>query len=261
MWQKQTQRSSFRESIKGLEADIHHANSLAAALPHDLSGDYVQMKLAYGTFAPFLLFLIEWMDFSCLDALPSFLGLLHILVYKVYVEGMPTISSQERKASLKEFYGEVHLSSVLRYVSLVEILAAVIYPSLQQLEGHVMDIMEENHRRTNCSDNIVMKGMEDRKSLYRDEREDECGICMETDSKVVLPNCGHSMSGRSKSCPFCRGNLKRVRSADLWILTGSYDVVDTVSLAKENLSRFYLHIDKLPLLEQDNNSVLDDYMF
>ncbi|GAA0155327.1 hypothetical protein LIER_13081 [Lithospermum erythrorhizon] len=250
MWQKQTQRSSFRESIKGLEADIHHANSLAAALPHDLSGDYVQMKLAYGTFAPFLLFLIEWMDFSCLDALPSFLGLLHILVYKVYVEGMPTISSQERKASLKEFY-------------------AVIYPSLQQLEGHVMDIMEENHRRTNCSDNIVMKGMEDRKSLYRDEREDECGICMETDSMVVLPNCGHSMciscfhdwSGRSKSCPFCRGNLKRVRSADLWILTGSYDVVDTVSLAKENLSRFYLHIDKLPLLEQDNNSVLDDYMF
>ncbi|KAG9130673.1 hypothetical protein Leryth_018071 [Lithospermum erythrorhizon] len=208
------------------------------------------MKLAYGTFAPFVLFLIELMDFSCLDALPSFLGLLHVLVYRVYVEGMPAMSPQERKASLREFYG-------------------VIYPSLHQLEGHLIDRMDKNHQRSNCSDSLIMEGREDRKRFNRDEQEDECGICMETDSEVVLPNCGHSMciscfhdwSVRSKSCPFCRGNLKRVRSGDLWILTGNYDVVDTVSVAKENLSRFYLYINKLPLLEQDNNSVLDDYMF
>lgn len=55
----------------------------AAALPQDYGGDSVQMKLSHGPFAPFLLFLIEWMDYSCTDSVPSFLGLLQILVYKV----------------------------------------------------------------------------------------------------------------------------------------------------------------------------------
>ncbi|KVH88945.1 hypothetical protein Ccrd_024696 [Cynara cardunculus var. scolymus] len=87
MYQKQsnTNTSLFRESIKALEADIRHANTL--------------------TFAPFLLYLIDWMDYSCTDSLPSYLGLLHILVYKVYVDGIQTMSIQERKATLREFYG------------------------------------------------------------------------------------------------------------------------------------------------------------
>ena len=55
----------------------------AAALPPDDEGDSVQMKLSYSTFAPFLLYLIDWMDYSCTDTIPSYLGLLHILVYKV----------------------------------------------------------------------------------------------------------------------------------------------------------------------------------
>lgn len=29
------------------------------------------------------MYLIEWMDYSCTDALPSYLGLLHIIIHKV----------------------------------------------------------------------------------------------------------------------------------------------------------------------------------
>ncbi|CAM8946500.1 unnamed protein product [Rhodiola kirilowii] len=44
------------------------------------------------------------------------------------------------------------------------------------------------------------------------EREEECGICMEMTSKVVLPNCNHSLCQkcyrdwriRSQPCPLCR---------------------------------------------------------
>lgn len=124
----------------------------AAALPRDYDGDFIQMRLSYSPLAPLFLYLIEWMDYSCIDSLPSYLGLLHILVYKVvllafvnsylvkdfiqwfllficcyfflffpsahrgtktklylivqvYVDGIPSISSKERKASLREFYG------------------------------------------------------------------------------------------------------------------------------------------------------------
>lgn len=55
----------------------------AAAIPRDYGGDYIQMRLSYSPFAPLVLFLIEWMDYRCTDTLPSCLGLLNILVYKV----------------------------------------------------------------------------------------------------------------------------------------------------------------------------------
>lgn len=55
----------------------------AAALPRDYCGDCIQMRLSYSLFAPFLLYLIEWMDYSCTDTLPNYLGLLHVLIYKV----------------------------------------------------------------------------------------------------------------------------------------------------------------------------------
>ncbi|KAK4376981.1 hypothetical protein RND71_003277 [Anisodus tanguticus] len=169
MWQNQSHSSSFRESIKALEADVQHANTMAAALARDLDGDCVQMKVSYGFLAPFLLFLIEWMDYSCLDTLPSCLALLHILVYKVYVGAMLTMSPQERK------------ERILWYI-------------------------------------------------------------------------------RSQSCPFCRGSLTRVNSRDLWVLTSDCDVVDSTILAQENLRRFYLYIDKLPLAIADTNVMLYDYM-
>lgn len=251
MWQNQTlQNSSFRESIKALEADVQHANTMAAALPRDSDGDCVQMKVSYGFLAPFLLFLIEWMDYGCLDTLANCLGLLHILVYKVYADEMPTMSPQERKATIREFY-------------------AIIYPSLKQLEGNLLGLMKENHKVTQLS-NTSNGGVEVKKQPCKSIQgeEEECGICMETGSKVVLPNCSHSMCVgcfhdwyiRSQSCPFCRGCLTRVNSRDLWVLTSDCDVVDSTILEQENLRRFYLYIDKLPLAIPETNAMLYDYM-
>ncbi|RVW47797.1 hypothetical protein CK203_091757 [Vitis vinifera] len=278
MWQKQhPHMSSFRESVKTLEADIQHANNLAAALPRDYggeSGDRVQMRLSYSPFAPFFLFLIEWLDYKCMDTLPrlvtwaasvsvtlssSLFTTLSTsmenpksssLIVQVYVDGMPTMSSQERKATLREFY-------------------AVIYPSLRQLGGQFIEL-EDTNKRSRCTEVLSRKRVEDRRKVSDKEidRDDECGICMETCTKMVLPNCGHSMciccfhdwNVRSQSCPFCRGSLKRVSSRDLWVLTGNIDVVDTVTLAKEDLRRFYLYIDNLPPLMHDTHSLLYDYM-
>lgn len=65
---------------------------------------------------------------------------------------------------------------------------------------------------------------------------------------------------RSQSCPFCRGSLKRVSSRDLWDLISNCDVIDTIALAKENLRRFYLYIENLPLVMPDTHVVIYDYM-
>ncbi|MCH88687.1 RING finger protein [Trifolium medium] len=86
------------------------------------------------------------------------------------------------------------------------------------------------------------------------EREDECGICLEPCTKMVLPNCCHAMcikcyrkwNTKSESCPFCRGSIRRVNSEDLWVLTCNEDVVDTETVSKEDLLRFYLYINSLP---------------
>ncbi|KAK2972203.1 hypothetical protein RJ640_030748 [Escallonia rubra] len=218
----------------------------AAALPPDYGGNCVKMKISYSPFAPFVLFLIEWMDYTCTDSLPNYLGLLHILVYKVglgslanvYFDGMPTISSEERRATLREFY-------------------AVMYPSLKQLEGYLqIELVEDDNRNMKFSN-------EDLPS------DDDCGICMETCPKMVLPDCGHSMclrcfqdwNARSQSCPFCRGSLKRVTSRDLWDLVSKHDVMNMVSLAKENLRSFYLYIETLPLIiAPDAHLLLYDYL-
>ncbi|XP_068667277.1 E3 ubiquitin-protein ligase AIRP2-like [Aristolochia californica] len=233
--------SSYRETLKALEADIQHANTLAAAIPRAYDGVYLQMKLFYSPLAPLFFFLMQWMDCSCTYSVPSYLGLLHVLIYKVHLDGNTTLSSYERKASLKEFY-------------------AVIYPSLQQLEAELAEL-EDSKQKARSMEIISRKRVEERRKLSdKDtEREDECGICMEACSKIVLPNCNHAMcigcyrdwNLRSQSCPFCRGSLKRVSSRDLWVLTGNGDVLDTVTLAKENLTRFYVYVDRLPHITSD----------
>ncbi|KAJ8615644.1 hypothetical protein MRB53_035016 [Persea americana] len=250
MWQRQQNRPSYNDSIKDLEADIQHANTLAAAIPRAYGGACLQMRLSYSPLASMFLFLIQWMDCSCSYSLPSYLGLLHILIYKVYIDGKTTISSHERRASLKEFY-------------------AIIYPSLQQLEGD-STLVEDAKQKGRCTEILSRKSVEERRKLFdkESEREDECGICMEACSKIVLPNCGHAMciscyhdwNRRSQSCPFCRGNLKRVSSKDLWVLTSSGDVIDTVTLFKENLRRFYAYIDKLPVIIPDSLFFVYDYI-
>ncbi|GMH26086.1 hypothetical protein Nepgr_027929 [Nepenthes gracilis] len=250
MWQKQPSKSSYRESIKALEADLEHANNLAAALHRDYCGDYIQMRLSYSPLAPFFLYFIEWMGCRCTDTLPNFLGLLQILVYKGYVDGIPTMSSEEKKATLRDFYD-------------------VLFPSLRQLEGDLIE-SEECHKRNRCSEVLSRKRTEDKRKLSeRDlERDDECGICMEICTKMVLPRCGHSLcircfhdwNARSKSCPFCRGSLKRVNSKDLWVLITNFDVKDTMTIVRENISRFYLYVDGLPRHVRDSNVFVYDYM-
>ncbi|GFP96071.1 hypothetical protein PHJA_001751200 [Phtheirospermum japonicum] len=236
MYYQQLGKSSYKDSLKVLESDIQHANAMAAAIPRAKGGVRLQMKLVYNQLTPFILFFLQWVDCSCSCFLPRYFNLFHILIYKVYTDGRPKVSTLGRKASVKEFY-------------------AVILPSLQQLHSEFVEQDSTN------DENILLNGT-GKKRLERDhgyayvdsERDDECGICLEPCTKMVTPNCCHAMcincyrdwSMRSESCPFCRGTLKRVRSRDLWVLTGKDDVIDPDKVSKEDLRRFYLYIRNLP---------------
>lgn len=71
---------------------------------------------------------------------------------------------------------------------------AVIYPSLVQLQGGVTDT-EDKRQKAVCMERYRRRDEEEHKQ-YSDieiEREEECGICMEMNSKIVLPNCNHIM--------------------------------------------------------------------
>ncbi|CAN6443050.1 unnamed protein product [Victoria cruziana] len=231
-------RKSFKDSLKALEADIQHANTLASDYPREYDGACLQMRLSYSPAAHLFLFLVQWTDCSLAGAL----GLIRILIYKVYVDGKTTMSVHERKASIREFY-------------------AVIFPSLLQLQRGITD-MEDRKQREACREKYRKRDEEERGKFTEVdiEREEECGICMELNSKVVLPNCNHALCmkcyrdwrARSQSCPFCRDSLKRVNSADLWIYTDSREVVDIAAISRENLRRLFLYIDKLPLIVPDS---------
>ncbi|KAE8667227.1 putative Alpha-L-fucosidase 2 precursor [Hibiscus syriacus] len=195
----QFSRSSYQDYLKILEADVQYANSMAAAIPRAKSGAHLQMKLVYNQLAPLFLFLLQWMDSSCICLLPRYQDLFHVLVYKLH-GCLGELDDYKGRRSTIDSYGQKRL-------------------------GHV-----------------------DR------EREDECGICLEPCTKMVLPNCCHAMcikcyrnwNMKSESCPFCRGSLKRVNSEDLWVLTCNDDVVDNETFSKEDLLRFYLYINSLP---------------
>ncbi|XP_078176319.1 E3 ubiquitin-protein ligase AIRP2-like isoform X1 [Carex rostrata] len=236
-------RKSFKDSLKLLEADIQHANTLASDFSREYDGACLQMRLSYSPAAHFFLFLVQWTDCSLAGAL----GLLRILIYKVYVDGTTTMSTHERKASIREFY-------------------AVIFPSLLQLQKGISDV-DDKRQKVICMERYKRRDDEERRAFSEIdvEREDECGICMELNSKVVLPNCSHSMClkcyrdwrARSQSCPFCRDSLKRVNSADLWMFTDGRDIVDMGTITRDNLRRLFSYIEKLPLVIPD--SVLEAY--
>ncbi|KAB2637383.1 hypothetical protein D8674_027917 [Pyrus ussuriensis x Pyrus communis] len=220
-------RKSFKDSLKVLEADIQHANTLASDFPREYDGACLQMRMSYSPAAHLFLFLVQWTGCNLAGAL----GLLRILIYKVYVDGSTTMSTKERKASIREFYGGVTDSEDKRQKAVC-------------MERYCKRDDEESRQ---CSDIDI-------------EREEECGICMETNSKIVLPNCNHVLClkcyrdwhTRSKSCPFCRDNLKRVNSGDLWVYMDSRDIVDMETVMRENLRRLFMYIDKLPLITPDN---------
>uniref|UniRef100_A0A0D9WB95 RING-type domain-containing protein n=1 Tax=Leersia perrieri TaxID=77586 RepID=A0A0D9WB95_9ORYZ len=232
-------RKSFKDSLKVLEADIQHANTLASDFSRDYDGACLQIRMSYSPAAQFFLFLVQWTDCSLAGAL----GLLRILIYKVYVDGTTTLSTHERKASIREFY-------------------AVIFPSLMQLHKGISDV-DDRRQKAICTERYRRRDEDESKRQVSEidaEREEECGICMEMNNKVVLPNCSHAMCmkcyrqwrSRSQSCPFCRDSLKRVNSGDLWMFTDDRDVVDMATVTKENLRRLFMYIEKLPLVAPDN---------
>ncbi|KAE9587802.1 putative transcription factor C2H2 family [Lupinus albus] len=207
--------------------------SRAATIPRGKGGTILQMKLVYNELGPLFLLLLQWMDCSCAGfLLHRYLNLFHILIYKVHNDGRSIMSTHGRKATIGDFY-------------------AVILPSLQRLHGssEKFEISEEEHsgidEGSSDGKKMVIEGDVKLKNVDL-RREDECGICLEPYTKMVLPNCCHDMNTRSQSCPFCRDSLRRVNSEDLWVLTCDEDVVDTETASKEDLWRFYLYINKLP---------------
>ncbi|KAL0533584.1 hypothetical protein IC582_027622 [Cucumis melo] len=228
---------SFKDSLKALEADVQHANTLALDCPRESDGACVQMRLSYSPAAPLFLFLVQWTDCYLAGAL----GLLRILLYVTYPDGKTTMSIYERKASIKEFY-------------------VVIFPSLLQLQKGITEL-EDRKQKEVCNARYSRRDEFGRGKLSEIdiEREKECGICMEFNGMVVLPNCNHSLClkcyrdwrGRSQSCPFCRDSLKRVNSGDLWIFTDKSEMIDLNSILHDNCKRLFAYIDKLPLVVPD----------
>ncbi|KAK4392307.1 E3 ubiquitin-protein ligase AIRP2 [Sesamum angolense] len=227
-------RKSFKDSLKALEADIQHANTLASDYSREYDGACLQMRLSY---SPVLTF-----SFSCFNGL--------IVALLVYGDGKTTMSVYERKASLSEFYG-------------------VIFPSLLQLHKGITDIEEKKQREICATKYRRRDEMEKGKlSEIEIEREEECGICMEMDTKFMFTmlldvqmfplNSSDDVRfhrpcrrARSQSCPFCRDSLKRVNSGELWIYTSNCDITDLSAIGRENLKRLFMYIDKLPLVIPD----------
>lgn len=94
-------------------------------------------------------------------------------------------------------FAEEAFSFYLTYVPmhlLDTIFAAVIYPWLRQL-GDELIIELESNKKGQCTEILSRKRVEDRKMVSdKDlEKDNECGICMENCTKMVLPNCGHAL--------------------------------------------------------------------
>lgn len=85
----------------------------------------------------------------------------------------------------------LHFPFLCLYLFYLITIAAIIYPSLKQLEED-MTLLRENKNNTQSVEDSIMD--EKTKLSGKDPTEDEeCGICMEACTEAVLPNCGHSM--------------------------------------------------------------------
>ncbi|GFP93841.1 hypothetical protein PHJA_001528400 [Phtheirospermum japonicum] len=78
----------------------------------------------------------------------------------------------------------------------------VIFPSLVQLNKGITDIDERKQREIIWETKYRRRDEMDKGKMseIEIEREEECGICMEMDTKVVLPGCSHSL------CMICYKN-------------------------------------------------------
>ncbi|KAF3631546.1 putative LRR receptor-like serine/threonine-protein kinase-like [Capsicum annuum] len=224
-------KKSFKDSLKALEADIQHANTLASDYPREYDGASFQMRLSYSPCAQFFLFLVQWTDCHFAGAL----GLLRILIYKAYEDGKTGMYIHERKASIKQFYG-------------------VIFPSLLQLQRGITDI-DDRKQREICA------------TKYRRRDETNKGkvdfLAVTSLNVIGEENYSYwslrglsayrvlSWRARSQSCPFCRDSLKRVNSGELWIYTNLCDIKDLSAIMRENMKRLLMYIEKLPVIYPD----------
>ncbi|KAL0333206.1 UNVERIFIED_CONTAM: E3 ubiquitin-protein ligase AIRP2 [Sesamum angustifolium] len=212
-------RKSFKDSLKALEADIQHANTLASDYSREYDGACLQMRLSYSPCADIFLFLFQWTDCH----LAGVLGLIRILIYKVYGDGKTTMSVYEEKASLSEFYG-------------------VIFPSLLQLHKGITDIEEKKQREICATKYRRRDEMEKGKlSEIEIEREEECGICMEMDTKEGSITIVSILSRQSE-----KGELRGTMD-----LHKQCDITDLSAIGRENVKRLFMYIDKLPLVIPD----------
>ncbi|MBA0603615.1 hypothetical protein Gorai_003753 [Gossypium raimondii] len=195
------------------------------------------MRLSYSSAAQFFLFLVQWTDIQLAGAL----GLLNIHIYMTYADGKTTMSVYERKASIREFYGEFRRDCLARFKGITD--------------------LEDRKQKEACTVRYRRKDESARGKISEIdcEREDECSICMEMNGLVVLPNCSHSMClncykdwhDRSQSCPFCRDSLEKVDSSDLWIYIEQGEITELSSILRENRKRLFTYIDRLPLIVPD----------
>ncbi|XP_010682386.2 E3 ubiquitin-protein ligase AIRP2 [Beta vulgaris subsp. vulgaris] len=228
-------KSSYNDLLKELEADIQHANALVASIPKPKGGGSLHMKLVYNQFSPMLFLLLQWLDGSCSCFFPHYFNIFHILIYEVYPDGRTRKSMQGSKATVRDFY-------------------AIILPSLRRLYNDLVEQESSNTLTKRSDEKEKLIGHGRLQSTFDQEREEECGICLVPTTKMVLPGCCHAMcincyrnwNTRSESCPFCRRGLRRVKSEDLWVLTSESEVIDTETVSREELSRFYLYIQSLP---------------
>lgn len=76
------------------------------------------------------------------------------------------------------------------FIDSVCVAAGVIFPSLLQLPSGITELDDRKQRRL-CVDKF--KRRDGDFSQLDLEREVECGICLEVNAKIVLPDCTHSL--------------------------------------------------------------------
>ncbi|KAC9975347.1 hypothetical protein E3N88_45010 [Mikania micrantha] len=216
-------RRSFKDSLKVLEADIQHANALALDLRREYDGACVQMRMSYSAAARFLLFFCSMVRLS---------------------PGRCSWISEDPN------------------------LQGIIYPSLMQLQRGATH-PEDSKQKKICDEGYLKQDDDDDdhdddedddavESRCSDiESEEECGICMEANDKLVLlPKCTHAMCSncynnwrrRSLSCPFCRVSLKTTDPGEVWVYVCRKEVMDIATIRWGNLKRFFMYIENLPLV-------------
>lgn len=82
---------------------------------------------------------------------------------------------------------------LILFSSMKNKIAGIILPSLQRLHSSLGELDEANEEYTDVL-NFGSRVKGDNQLFDVDlEREDECGICLEPCTKMVLPNCCHAM--------------------------------------------------------------------